>query len=128
MAENQKALLAGFGKDALKELGGILSSYGIEPVEVTPDKYNYPLTAIMGDRPYFGAMPFKGPALQETLCVLHGMRGTQMENILDAFRNSKYRPDLMAVTTPTNAKWSLLALYNELCRERDNLRTRRGNL
>ena len=56
--------------------------------------------------------------LPEPMLVLCGLTGAQLDKLLPALRKLGAGGCLKAVLTPTNAGWSLQALYEELCKER----------
>ncbi len=61
------------------------------------------------------------------LCAVQGLRlrrltAGQLDRLLAALQKAGVpRTCLKAVLTPTNAQWTLRALYQELCRERERL-------
>ena len=56
--------------------------------------------------------------LPEPILVLCGLNNAQLDKLLPALRKLGAGPCLKAVLTPTNASWTLSALYEELCKER----------
>ena len=63
-----------------------------------------------------------GEPLPEPLLLLCHLSSPQLDKVLQGLRNAGVpRTCLKAILTPTNAGWTLRALYDELCREREQL-------
>lgn len=63
--------------------------------------------------------PASPGSIPEPLLVLCGFSSAQLDSLLAALRKAGVPHGcLKAVLTPSNANWSLSALYQELCRER----------
>lgn len=61
----------------------------------------------------------KAPAIPEPLLIFCSLSSAQLDRLLAALRRMEVpRSVLKAVLTPDNAAWTLSALYQELCRER----------
>lgn len=60
--------------------------------------------------------------LPEPMLILCGLTNAQLDHLLPALRKLGAGPCLKAVLTPTNASWPLRALYEELCKEREQFR------
>ena len=56
--------------------------------------------------------------LPEPMLVFCGLTSSQLDKLLPTLRKLGAGSCLKAVLTPTNAGWSLRALYGELCKER----------
>lgn len=55
----------------------------------------------------------------EELLVMAGLNDRRLDTVLTELRRRKVHIPLKAVVTPTNADWTAVELYEELCRERD---------
>ena len=89
--------------------------------EVALSEYNQPLGALLGlldiDAVTEG---YTGTELQEEMLLLHGFDGSKLQKFLTALqRVGVGRIDLKAMLTENNKTWSGLALYEELCQERE---------
>ena len=61
-----------------------------------------------------------GEAFDEEMLVMTHFPPALVQAFLQGLRRAGVRPGgLKAVLTPTNAQWDSLALYTELCRERE---------
>ena len=61
-----------------------------------------------------------GEAFDEEMLVMAHFPPALVQAFLQGLRRAGVRPGgLKAVLTPTNAQWDSLALYTELCRERE---------
>ena len=61
-----------------------------------------------------------GEAFDEEMLVMAHFPPALVQAFLQGLRRTGVRPGgLKAVLTPTNAQWDSLALYTELCRERE---------
>ena len=61
-----------------------------------------------------------GEAFDEEMLVMAHFPQALVQAFLQGLRRAGVRPGaLKAVLTPTNAQWDSLALYTELCRERE---------
>ena len=61
-----------------------------------------------------------GEAFDEEMLVMAHLPPALVQAFLQGLRRAGVRPGgLKAVLTPTNAQWDSLALYTELCRERE---------
>lgn len=61
----------------------------------------------------------KAPAIPEPFLIFCSLSSAQLDRLLAALRRMEVpRSVLKAVLTPDNAAWTLFALYQELCRER----------
>lgn len=68
-------------------------------------------------------------SIPEPLMVLCGFSSAQLDSLLAALRKTGVPQGcLKAVLTPSNAGWSLAALYRELCREREQMGIHAPNL
>ena len=63
---------------------------------------------------------WNGEAFDEEMLVMAHFPPALVQAFLQGLRRAGVRPGgLKAVLTPTNAQWDSLALYTELCRERE---------
>ena len=63
---------------------------------------------------------WEGDAFDEEMLVMAHFPPALVQAFLQGLRRAGVRPGaLKAVLTPTNAQWDSLALYTELCRERE---------
>ena len=63
---------------------------------------------------------WNGKAFDEEMLVMAHFPPALVQAFLQGLRRAGVRPGaLKAVLTPTNAQWDSLALYTELCRERE---------
>lgn len=89
---------------------------GLRLRPVDPDETGRTLDSLA-----FGKPTPAGPAesIPEPLMVLCGFSSSQLDSLLAALRKAGVpQTCLKAVLTPANARWTLSALYRELCRER----------
>ena len=63
---------------------------------------------------------WEGEAFDEEMLVMAHFPPALMQAFLQGLRRAGVRPGgLKAMLTPTNAQWDSLALYRELCKERE---------
>ena len=88
----------------------------IEVRELSPGQLNATVQACYSGNP--AASP---PELtpDEAVAIFCGVSDRQLDRALAALRGL---PVLKAVMTETNRGWTVIALYRELCRERDAIR------
>ncbi|MGI6260438.1 MAG: DUF3783 domain-containing protein [Acutalibacteraceae bacterium] len=60
----------------------------------------------------------------EAMAVFCNLSDAQLDTALSALRGLPV--GLKAIMTPTNRSWSMISLYEELCREREAIRRQRG--
>lgn len=73
------------------------------------------IEALFSGRPAASEEPL---SFDRELWVLHGFSNTEVNALLDGWRRMKQPPvRLKAMTTPTNAAWTVNALYAELSQE-----------
>lgn len=66
--------------------------------------------------------PSASATVAEPMLIFCSLTNAQLDRILAALRKAEApRTLLKAVLTPTNASWTLAALYGELCRERESM-------
>lgn len=59
------------------------------------------------------------PDFSGELLIMAGLTGKTLDLLLQGLRRQRVHIPLKAVLTETNASWTLVQLYEELCRERD---------
>ena len=84
-------------------------------IAVTPESFGAALGDLTEARRFFA--PVAAPFTEELL-VMAGLNDKQLDALLLALRRKGVTLPLKAVLTPTNARWTAQALYEELCRER----------
>lgn len=81
---------------------------------VPPEHHGAKLEEILSG----SAAPTGESAFSEELLVMSGLGERQMDLLLTELRRQRIPIALKAVVTPTNARWTAVELYTELCRER----------
>ena len=86
---------------------------------VTPDKYNLTLKELeLGQ----GEPGEAQTPIPESMLVFCNVNEALLQQVLEVLRLSKLPPiGLKAVMTETNQDWTTMQLYDELCKERDEL-------
>lgn len=118
------ALLYNFQDEKLKMTKMVCMMMQVRFKEVALSEYNQPLGALLGlldiDAVTEG---YTGTELQEEMLLLHGFDGSKLQKFLTALqRVGVGRIDLKAMLTENNKTWSGLALYEELCQEREEFK------
>lgn len=114
-------LLYNFQGEKLKTIKMVCMMMQIKFREVVKEEYNQPLGALLG-LPDIEALAdsHQGEELSEEMILLYGFDGSKLQNFLTALqRGGVGRIDLKAMLTENNKTWSGLALYDELCQERE---------
>ena len=115
-----KLLLFGFEElPAILAVEAAAGPFGAEVIPVARMDYNKPLAALAGLDTVSGTiMPYMGGTLGGRMIVLCGL-DKQLGELLPALSGAGAGPDcLKAVLTEHNRDWNALALFQELCRER----------
>lgn len=115
------ALLYNFQDEKLKMTKMVCMMMQVRFKEVALSEYNQPLGALLG-LPDIDAVTegYTSTELQEEMLLLHGFDGSKLQKFLTALqRVGVGRIDLKAMLTENNKTWSGLALYEELCQERE---------
>lgn len=102
------------------KLKTICAIQGIRLRRVEDDRLDLPLLSLLkgeNAEPQSPAAP-----LPEPVMVLCGLTEPQLDRLLPALRKERIFC-LKALLTHTNAGWSLRQLYDELCREREQMGT-----
>ena len=85
--------------------------------EVERREYARPLAELVESGP---EGDWEGEAFDEEMLVMAHFPPALMQAFLQGLRRAGVRPGgLKAMLTPTNAQWDSLALYRELCKERE---------
>ena len=85
--------------------------------EVERREYARPLGELVESGP---EGDWEGEAFDEEMLVMAHFPPALMQAFLQGLRRAGVRPGgLKAMLTPTNAQWDSLALYRELCKERE---------
>lgn len=79
-----------------------------------------PLSALAQALPVPEASAAPGSPLPEPVLIFCHLTSAQLDRLLPSLRRIQALC-LKAVLTPTNAQWTLRALYEELCKERSQL-------
>lgn len=102
--------------DGVKKLCAL---WGLRLRPVEPGETGRTLDSLAFGKPY---SPTPGGPIPEPLLVLCGFSSAQLDSLLAALRKAGVPQGcLKAVLTPSNANWTLAALYQELCREREQM-------
>lgn len=115
-----KILLFGFEElPAILAVEAAVGPFGAEIIPVSRMDYNKPLAALAGlDTVSRAVMPYMGGSLGGRMIVLCGL-DKQLGELLPALAGAGAGPEcLKAVLTEHNRDWNALALFQELCRER----------
>ena len=108
---NSVALLYNFNEEKLKMIKMVCMMMQVRFKEVARAEYEQPLGALLG---------ISGIENHEEMLVLHGFDGSKLQKFLIALqRVGVGRIELKAMITENNKSWNGLALYEELCQERE---------
>lgn len=118
---NSVALLYNFQGEKLQMTKMACMMLQVRFKEVAKTDYQQPLGALLGLAGINAdAETYLGEELQEEMLVLHGFDGSKLQQFLTALqRVGVGRIDLKAMLTENNKSWGGLALYEELCQERE---------
>lgn len=100
------------------KLKTICAIQGIKLRRVENDRLDRPLFSLLSGEG--GEGQGQAEPLPEPVMIFCRMTEPQLDRILPALRKERIFC-LKAVLTPTNAGWSLRQLYEELCREREQM-------
>ena len=113
---NSVALLYNFNEEKLKMIKMVCMMMQVRFKEVARAEYEQPLGALLG----ISGIENQGEEFQEEMLVLHGFDGSKLQKFLIALqRVGVGRIELKAMITENNKSWNGLALYEELCQERE---------
>ena len=113
---NSVALLYNFNEEKLKMIKMVCMMMQVRFKEVARAEYEQPLGALLG----ISGIENHGEVYQEEMLVLHGFDGSKLQKFLIALqRVGVGRIELKAMITENNKSWNGLALYEELCQERE---------
>lgn len=116
-----KAAVLAYGYEGgeLKTLKSVCTRLGLRLRRVTPEEFGQPVGAFFGLSPRTeGTAP---GVLPERMVVLGGLTDRQLDVFLSAMRTARAGACLKAVLTEQNARWTGLALYAELIKERASI-------
>ena len=101
------------------KLKTICAIQGLRLRRVENDRLDLSLLSLLSGE---GAEPQNpAPPLPEPVMVLCGLTEPQLDRLLPALRKERIFC-LKALLTPTNAGWTFRQLYDELCREREQMK------
>lgn len=115
------ALHYGLTEDQKQGLGALLEEMGIAEKQITSEQLNQPVGLLAGIGGKAGA-PYKGQAPKEQLLLLSNFERSALNKLLDSLRDAGISIPLKAIVTKHNKTWSVLALLEELGREREAVR------
>ena len=115
------ALLYNFNEEKLKMIKMVCMMMQVRFKEVARAEYEQPLGALLGISGIENhGEVYQGEEFQEEMLVLHGFDGSKLQKFLIALqRVGVGRIELKAMITENNKSWNGLALYEELCQERE---------
>ena len=118
---NSVALLYNFNEEKLKMIKMVCMMMQVRFKEVARAEYEQPLGALLGISGIENhGEVYQGEEFQEEMLVLHGFDGSKLQKFLIALqRVGVGRIELNAMITEYNKSWNGLALYEELCQERE---------
>ena len=118
---NSVALLYNFNEEKLKMIKMVCMMMQVRIKEVARAEYEQPLGSLLGISGIEkNGEVYQGEGLQEEMLVLHGFDGGKLQKFLIALqRVGVGRIELKAMITENNKSWNGLALYEELCQERE---------
>ncbi|MCM1273543.1 MAG: DUF3783 domain-containing protein [Clostridium sp.] len=64
---------------------------------------------------------YEGSDLPEPVMVFSGIASGELDGICDLLGNLEIRQGIKAIATPHNVNWTILDLYGELAREREEI-------
>jgi hypothetical protein len=107
----------------------IFAELGIRGRAVSPDEVTQTVGCLAGMPGQEAApRPLVLPRLAEPVMILCGISRPRMDELFTAMRSGGCPPpDRKAILTPTNLGWSLVALYEELGREHEEMHGRKPN-
>ena len=92
---------------------------------VSPDRYHLTLLELAEGK---GEAAEAAEPIPETMLVFCGMNGAFLNQVLEVIRVSKIPPiAIKAVLTDDNQSWTSVQLYEELCKEREELAKQKEN-
>ena len=124
----KKILLFGFDSLlTILALEAATGAFGVELVPVARQDYNVPMGVLAGvDTASSPSQPYAGLSLGGRMMVLCGLE-KELEALLPELRKAGAGADcLKAVLTEHNRKWSAVALFAELERERQAFAQKAG--
>ncbi|MDE6024187.1 MAG: DUF3783 domain-containing protein [Lachnospiraceae bacterium] len=64
---------------------------------------------------------YEGDDLPEPVMVLSGISSSELDRICDELKNLKINQGMKAIATQHNVNWTIIDLYSELAREREEI-------
>lgn len=112
------ALHYGLPEDKRHGLCAVLEEMGIAHAQILPEQLGQPvgLLAGIGGK---AAAPYTGEAPNEQLLLLSNLERAELNRLLDSLRDAGVSIPLKAIVTKHNKTWSVIALLEELGRERE---------
>ncbi len=99
---------------------------GLRVRTISAEEFTMPLGRLLGLPAYAQAAPMDGAPFDAEMVIFHQLTEPQLDGLLaDIRRAGGVR--LKAVVTPTNAAWSVSALYHELEAEHAAIAQQRKN-
>lgn len=112
------ALHYGLPEDQRRGLCAVLEEMGIEQVQLQPEQLGQPIGLLAGIGGK-AAAPYTGEAPRDQLLLLSQLERSELNRLLDSLRDAGVSIPLKAIITKHNKTWSVLALLEELNRERE---------
>ncbi|MBO4854502.1 MAG: DUF3783 domain-containing protein [Oscillospiraceae bacterium] len=109
-------LLCNLSAEKRAAVWGVAVQCACRCTAVKPERFGATLAQILANEP--GGTPPEQPFTEELL-VMSDLSERQMHTLLNLLRQRRIFISLKAMVTPTNAAWTVQALYGELCRERE---------
>ena len=113
-------LLSDMGR-AVSRLRAALEEQGFSSKEIAPEQLLQPVGALAGLGGKAAPL-YSGEAPDAQLLLMSNFTSPQLNAVLDALREAGVHVPLKAVVTKHNKTWSVLALLEELQREREATR------
>lgn len=102
------------------KLPSLCAVQGLKLRTVSPGDLDRPLSSLAQALPVQEEPSAPGEPLPEPVLIFCHLSSGQLDRLLPSLRRIQALC-LKAVLTPTNAQWTLRALYDELCKERSQL-------
>lgn len=112
------------GRESL--IRNALRSLGHDIVYVDQKDYLKPIGTLAGEKLFLTVEKvYEGPQMEDMMLVMAGMDGHQVDEVLEALRESGAgRIPYKAVLTETNKFWTSMMLYEELKKEHEEFMKR----
>lgn len=124
----KKILLYSYPNDIHKKISDICLACEIECKKIPKKRFLQTIGNHIGIPGHEGTGEQYGEGdLAEPVMLLAGMSASELDSILDAFKNLGVPSvGFKAVVTSHNINWTILDLYEELAREREAMQKRQG--